>query len=208
MSPPKPPSRSRAEVRREEVRKAAYKCFQHAGYHETTVDDICAAAGISKGSFYWNYASKQEVFIDILDTWTREVMDELFEKFEDSVRGPDYVEQISAALVNELRRARKIVPLWLEFTVRARQEEELRASLSKFYRRARTAIAEILRPAVSHRLSEEQLNAVANVVFGAWAGLVMQDLSEPAGVDTEAVVRRVVGLVGDLVGAQGPEAAV
>lgn len=200
----KPPSRSRAEVRRDEVRKAAYKCFQQAGYHETTVDDICAAAGMSKGSFYWNYASKQEVFIDILDSWTREVMDELFEQFEDAVRQPDYVDQISTALVRELHRGRKIVPLWLEFTVRARQEKELQASLSKFYRRARTAIAEILRPAVSHRLSEDQLSAVANVVFGAWTGLIMQDLSEPAGVDTEAVVRRVVGLVGDMVTASKP----
>lgn len=195
---PKPNPRSRAEVRRDEVRKAAYKCFQQAGYHETTVDDICAAAGISKGSFYWNYESKQEVFIDILDSWTREVMDELFEQFEDAVRQPDYVDQISSALVRELGRGRRIVPLWLEFTVRARQEKELQASLSKFYRRARTAIAEILRPAAKERLNEEQLAAVANVVFGAWTGLVMQDLSDPGGVDTEAVVRRVVSLVGEL----------
>lgn len=197
MSQPK--SRTRGEIRREEVRKAAYRCFQKAGYHETTVDDICAAAGISKGSFYWNYASKQEVFIDILETWTREVMDELYEQFEASVLSPDYVVAISAALERELARGRLIVPLWLEFTIQARHEPEIQVSLSKFYRRARTAIAEILRPAIAQRLSEDELHAVAAVVFGAWAGLIMQDLSDPGGLDSAVVVRRVMEVIGGLV---------
>ena len=158
---PAPRTRTRGELRREEIRKAAYRCFQKAGYHETTVDDICALAGLSKGSFYWSYSSKQEVFIDILETWAREVMDELHEQFEAAVHQPDYVAAISAALERETTRGRLIVPLWLEFTIQARKDEEIRASLSKFYRRARTAIAEILRPVVSARLSEDELQASA-----------------------------------------------
>ncbi len=192
-----PQARTRGELRREEIRKAAYRCFQKGGYHETTVDDICAAAGVSKGSFYWSYASKQEVFIDILDTWAREVMDELHEQFEASVHEPDYVSAISQALERETARGRQIVPLWLEFNTQARKDEEIRASLARFYRRARTAIAEILRPVTTPRLSEEELQATAAAIFGAFAGLIMQDLSDPSNLDTPATMRRVVRLVGD-----------
>lgn len=191
-----PRSRTRGEIRREEVRKAAYRCFQKAGYHETTVDDVCAAAGISKGSFYWSYTSKQEVFIDILETWAREVMDELHEQFETAVHQPDYVSAISAALEREITRGRLIVPLWLEFTIQARKDEEIRASLAKFYRRARTAIAEILRPVVSQHITEDELQASAAAIFGAFTGLIMQDLAEPGALDTAGLMRRVVALVG------------
>lgn len=190
-------SRTRGELRREEIRKAAYRCFQKAGYHETTVDDICAAAGLSKGSFYWSYTSKQEVFIDILETWAREVMDELHEQFEASVHQADYVNAISAALERETSRGRQIVPLWLEFNTQARKDEEIRVSLAKFYRRARTAIAEILRPVSAERLSEDELQATAAAIFGAFAGLIMQDLSDPGGIDTPSVMRHVVKLVGE-----------
>ncbi len=195
MTTSSPRSRTRGELRREELRKAAYRCFQKAGYHETTVDDICATAGLSKGSFYWSYTSKQEVFIDILETWAREVMDELHEQFEAAVHQPDYVSAISQALERETGRGRQIVPLWLEFNTQARKDEEIRASLAKFYRRARMAIAEILRPVSTPRLSEDELQATAAAIFGAFAGLIMQDLSDPGGIDTPTVMRRVVKLI-------------
>ena len=57
----------RAAEKRKQIRTAAYQCFRDGGFHETTVDSICARAKISKGSFYWHYPSKQDVFVDILD---------------------------------------------------------------------------------------------------------------------------------------------
>ena len=108
----------RGEVKREELRHAAYLRFRDHGYHATSVDDICEAANTSKGSFYWHYQSKQEVFIDILETWTREVMDQLYEQFEEAVIGANYPVTIAEALAREVRRGRVIGPLWVEFLAR------------------------------------------------------------------------------------------
>jgi AcrR family transcriptional regulator len=185
----------KGEEKRSLIRKAAYRCFRDAGYHETTVDSICEGAGISKGSFYWHYGSKQEVFVDILDSWTREVMDELYEQFEGAVRVRDYMPAVTAAFEREIRRGRVIVPVWFEFTVRARQEPEIREALSRFHRRARIAVGELFRPLTVGLVTEEELGSLAAVVFGAYVGLIMQDRAEPDEAGAEAAVRLFLDVV-------------
>ncbi|MCA9524772.1 MAG: TetR/AcrR family transcriptional regulator [Myxococcales bacterium] len=186
------------ESKREEIRRAAYDCFRAGGFHATSVDDICAAAGASKGSFYWHYASKQEVFVDILETWTREVMDQLYEQFEEAVIDADYVAAITEALKREVKRGRVIVPLWLEFIAQGSREPELQAAVSKFHRRARSAIASILRPAVAGRCSEGELQAIAATIFGAYLGLVVQDGADPERAHAVDNVSMFMALLGRL----------
>ena len=169
------------ERKREQIRTAAYRCFRDFGYHETTVDTICEASSSSKGSFYWHYSSKQEVFIDILDTWSREVTDELYEQFQGALQKEDHLRALAEALYREVRRGRVLVPLILEFTVRARQERDIRDAIAKFNRRARSAIAEILRPLLSGLASEEELRALAATFYAAYMGLMMQQLADSDG---------------------------
>jgi TetR/AcrR family fatty acid metabolism transcriptional regulator len=42
--------------------------FAANGYHGTTVDDIVAASGTSKGAFYHYFSSKQDVFLTLMGT--------------------------------------------------------------------------------------------------------------------------------------------
>ena len=191
------PTRSpRADEKRAQIRRAAYASFRDGGYHDTTVDDVCARAGISKGSFYWHYASKQEVFVDILETWTREVMGEMLVQFEEAVGQPDRYAHLADALAREVHRGRAIVPLWLEFTVQARQDAEIRGVVAGFYRRARAAIAEMLRPHVGGEVVEEELQAAAATIFAAYAGLVLQDLCDPEWANAERNVASFLRLLG------------
>ena len=189
---------NKGEKRRHDIRVAAYRCFRDRGYHATSVDSICEQAGISKGSLYWHYASKQEVFVDILDTWSREITDEMYEQFEQAILDDDYVGAVTRALHREMQRGRQIVPLWMEFNLQARHEPEIRAALSKFYRRARIAIAEMLRPVAARHMDESELAGIAETIFGAYAGLMMQEISDPEGSRGEEAVASFMRLLGHL----------
>ena len=184
------------EEKREQLRRAAYRCLRDLGYTDTTVDGICEAAGSSKGSFYWHYTSKQEVFIDILETWSREVMDELYEQFQTASGREDIMRVFTEGLFRELHRGRVIVPLWLELTVLARREPEIREVLSKFYRRARTAVGEILRPLLEDMVTEEELRGVAATLFGGYAGLLLQDMSDPDHANARRAIETFMGVLG------------
>lgn len=53
-------------TRREEILLAAAQVFQEKGYRGTTVQDIAQAVGMLKGSLYYHFANKEEIFYEII----------------------------------------------------------------------------------------------------------------------------------------------
>lgn len=54
---------------RQTLLAAATARFREAGYVATSVDDICAAAKVSKGAFFHHFKSKEEVALAALEQW-------------------------------------------------------------------------------------------------------------------------------------------
>mgnify|MGYP001175915553 CR=1 FL=1 len=52
---------------RQRILNAATEIFSEKGYHGTAVDDIVKASNSSKGSFYFHFPSKQEIFFSLID---------------------------------------------------------------------------------------------------------------------------------------------
>ena len=50
------------EERRQQILDAALEVFSRTGYHVTNVSDIAAQAGVSQGTIYWYFDSKDELF--------------------------------------------------------------------------------------------------------------------------------------------------
>ena len=51
---------------------AALELFAEQGYGATSIPDICARAGLTKGAFYSNFANKDALFLALLDrSWAR-----------------------------------------------------------------------------------------------------------------------------------------
>src|SRR5262249_42657651 len=51
------------------ILRAALRCFARSGYYPTTVDDIAAEAGVSKGAPYVYFESKEALFQQLYDSW-------------------------------------------------------------------------------------------------------------------------------------------
>jgi len=54
-----------SEERKAQIYEAALACFSRKGYHRTTMDDIVAESGLSKGTLYWYFKSKKELFLSL-----------------------------------------------------------------------------------------------------------------------------------------------
>jgi TetR/AcrR family fatty acid metabolism transcriptional regulator len=50
------------EERRQQILEAALAVFSQKGYHATNVSDVAAQAGVSQGTIYWYFESKEELF--------------------------------------------------------------------------------------------------------------------------------------------------
>jgi AcrR family transcriptional regulator len=50
------------EERRQQILSAALTVFSQKGYHATNVSDVAAQAGVSQGTIYWYFESKEALF--------------------------------------------------------------------------------------------------------------------------------------------------
>lgn len=50
---------------------AARSLVRRKGFAATSVDDLCAAAGVTKGAFFHHFASKEALGVALIDDWTQ-----------------------------------------------------------------------------------------------------------------------------------------
>jgi AcrR family transcriptional regulator len=164
---------------------AALSCFGEKGYHASTMDDLVRASGLSKGSLYWHFQSKEEVFLALFDSFS----DELYGGWDSAAesRG-DALEVLrrQGGLTGECLYSQRIIQLaWADFfnhpAGRTRMSDAYKIARHKF-----EAIIERGREAGSLR-SGAPANMVAAGLVASLEGLFLQWLVDPT-FDLEANV--------------------
>ena len=72
---------------RERILEAAVKVFATKGYHDTKVDDIVSESKTSKGSFYFYFPSKQDIFLALVDTFAELLESRLHARIDSETSG-------------------------------------------------------------------------------------------------------------------------
>lgn len=101
----------RAEKRdvKSKIVSAAWQLFYEKGYNGTTVDDIIALSGTSKGSFYYYFSTKDELLSTL------------------SVILDDYYEELEGAMDPEMNSFEKL--LYINHAVHSMIEEKISVDL-------------------------------------------------------------------------------
>jgi TetR/AcrR family transcriptional repressor of nem operon len=73
---PMPPTEARHESKTRML-SAALKVIRAKGYSATRIEDVCEAAGLTKGSFFHHFSSKEDLAIGAADYWS-EITSALF----------------------------------------------------------------------------------------------------------------------------------
>lgn len=60
-------SRLSADARREQLLEVAIDAFAKSGYHSTSMNDVAAAAGVTKPVLYQHFDSKRALYVALLD---------------------------------------------------------------------------------------------------------------------------------------------
>lgn len=81
------PNNTPTQETRERILEAAVSVFANKGYHETKVDDIVAKSNTSKGSFYFYFPSKQDIFLALVDTFADLLENRLMERVRAETSG-------------------------------------------------------------------------------------------------------------------------
>lgn len=81
---------SKGEAARTRILESAQVLFSRKGFCAVTMQDICEAAGFSRGGLYRHYASTEEIFVDIIRSEQQEAYAQL-QRARDMDVGPERI---------------------------------------------------------------------------------------------------------------------
>jgi AcrR family transcriptional regulator len=57
------------QARQEQILGAAVRCFARKGYYATTIEDLVAETGLSRGALYLYFPNKEALYLALADRW-------------------------------------------------------------------------------------------------------------------------------------------
>lgn len=168
----------RREDTREQVLAAAARIFARNGFHGTSLDAIAEEAGFSRGAVYYNFADKEELFLELLDHRCAERAQDLravFGESDDDVAATSRQAQLAAQhALDAMTGDPEWRALYLEFLAHAARDPAFRRRFARRTDEMRGALEEIVveraRPfADSLGMEPEQLAVVIDALgVGLW----------------------------------------
>ena len=160
--------------------QSAAKVFARRGLQQASIDEVAGDAGFTKGAFYANFKSKEELFLAMLD-----------ERFAQRIEQIDRVWNAEGDLRDKTRQSgedfaqylddEEWARLFFEFAAYAARNEDFRQELVTRYRALRDRVADL------YRRQKEQMGIdppvppeqVAVMTFAMANGLALEKLLEP-----------------------------
>lgn len=188
----------RQEQTRQALLDAAARVFVRRGLQGSSVEEITAEAGYTRGAFYSNFSSKEELFVELLHqrVYTRyNAMTEA--ALQDPQRAPTLRQtgEMLAAL-QARTEDRWLWRLWFECLAQAGRDEMLRELASTFWRGNRAGVARLIergRPDLTG-----QAKAISTAMIALDIGLAIQHFVDPDDVPLELYPELYVALFGPL----------
>jgi AcrR family transcriptional regulator len=113
-----------SEERRAQIIEAALSSFLRQGYNKTTMDDIVTASGLSKGTLYWYFDSKDELFAAALMSVFEDVRRQAMPGLAQCATASDKLHAIARAASNLSEMFEGFFGLFLEFWASSPHREE------------------------------------------------------------------------------------
>ncbi len=193
-------ARSRQQERTDATRRkllaAAEQIFARSGFEAARLEDIAAKAGYTRGAFYANFDSKEDIFFTLLEEWVTDTIGSLAA----SLQMHEGREARSRALRQhyvEIAKDRRLVMLSLEYKLFAVRHPEAHARVRARQDRLKQSATKILAMVSTGRRPAGISNRAIGTALGALSqALLLERLVNP-GVLTEKEVQVMLGLFFD-----------
>ena len=162
--------------RKQQIYQAAMTCFNRNGYFQTTMDDIVAESGLSKGTLYWYFDSKKELFLALLgdfcwNPWAGSGMP------SSPISAMSATEKLLASLAifrNQLTEMVGFFAFFMEAMAQTSFDEDVRQVTREFYKPYLKNMDSILQEGIDRgEFQSEDVQATSAVILSMFDGLTL-----------------------------------
>jgi AcrR family transcriptional regulator len=174
------------EQTRERMIAAAEERFTENGFHASSLAEIAATAGFTKGAVYSNFASKEDLFFAVYERRTALRVAEMERELGDA---DDVLAGLDAIAVATARRRGTAEDGWLavffEFWAHVIRRPALRERFADIHARAQAPLV----AALEHHLGRADARRYAVAGYAMQLGLSLERLTQPELVDDQLGAR-------------------
>jgi AcrR family transcriptional regulator len=182
--------------RRTEILAAAQACFARSGFHQTSMQEICTEAGMSPGSLYRYFRSKEHIIAGIAERDRAETA----QQFAAVDGAGNFFDGLAALAQHHLvERSMEEVALCAEIMAESRRNPAVARIYQDIETDIRARFIELLRKAAERAEIRRDLDfdGAVTVLFALADGLSWRRAVEPS-FNAEAVMPLVLGMVEQL----------
>ena len=182
---------------------AAEQVFLRSGLQGSSVEEIAAEAGFTRGAFYSNFKSKEELFVELLQDRVYRQYAAIAVEAQAQPGSPRErlrwgIERLKAPYEKE--DGRWLFRLWLECLTLATRDEEFRRLAATFWSGNRELLAEQTKEIFKEVGRQPPLppKQIATAMIALDIGLAVQHVVDPEGVSLDIYVPLFDLLIGRL----------
>jgi AcrR family transcriptional regulator len=186
MAPQVTPQPDRAEERRQQIMEAALACFARKGYYKTTMDDIVAESGLSKGSLYWYFKSKDDLFVSLVKSFFLDMRQDSEAILAQHATASAKLRAIAQYFVKFFEEMEPFFTVFFEFWMKSALTQEINEWFSDLLGQYQGVIAGILQEGVaSGEFKASDARDLALAFMAVFDGLFFYAMLMPDAVDIE-----------------------
>jgi TetR/AcrR family transcriptional regulator, repressor for uid operon len=174
-----------SETRQRQILEAATACFVRRGFHQSTMQEICRQAGLSPGSVYRYYRSKEEIIAVLVEASCADFLS-LIESIRNRSDFTDAFDDLADSVLDKIRD-RDLCALHIEANAEALRNPRMAEIVEKRDNIHLGALAERIRDAQKTGAIDPELDPLmsAGILVALIKGLAMRK-SINAELDTMA----------------------
>ncbi len=170
------------EARRDRLLAAALKCFSRDGFHQTTTADIVRESGVSQGTLYLYFKSKDDLIAALADDRHQHeaALNALAEHEEDPLKSILALVRLYAERLSDISQS-DALRVSLQGWAEALRNERVRIGVLEGVSHARTALVRVIRRGQRTGAFRRDLDAeaMASLLVAIFQGFVLRAVWEP-----------------------------
>ncbi len=172
-----------SEIRRNQILDAATKVFVRLGFQHARMDDIVEESGLSKGTLYWYFKSKEDIINAILRRLFTGELENLESLLEAEGTASERLIQLTNNRVIGMKRMSGIVPIIFEFYAVAVHQQWVKQFIGEYFKHFRGLLEDLINQGID-RGEFYPVNAAETAISFAsmYEGLTIHWLMEPEAV--------------------------
>ncbi len=136
------------DERRQQILDAAFLAFSENGYAKTTMDDIVRRSGLSKGTLYWHFKNKEELFVATLVSTFKEFDTMLDMLVDQDTPASERLRTLFMGVGLFIDQNRHIIGLLIDAFFQSYQTEPTQQAMQVFYEKYTGAVEAMIRQGI------------------------------------------------------------